>query len=401
MITIALNNYLNNYTGLTRICWLGIFLTFIEAIAMGVCFFLSLYFVNELHINVALAGGLVSCYGVGTVLGGLIFGKLTDKYSSKIISTLSLLIQSFAFFLLAEPHSIVFLSPTLFLLGFSTYGFLTANDVWILRQCGDNSQLRLKTLNISRVALNLGLGLSGVIIGLIAETGFRNIFYLFGGLLLISSLYLFLQKNIAHNTIQPQIEVGLIKVRNQTKSSQKVMRLILVCVFLVGLLIAQLSATYPLYIQNTFSSLGYKAVSILFILDTVLIVLFQAPLVNFFNDYNKIIIVGVGAFLMGIGMLVLSFSHFFILGIISCVIWTTGEMLFIPVAQLICYEKSSENKKGSGMGLYKTAYASSKVLGPTIGAFIYQNYSGEMLWYLSASIGLICLIACYAYRKHT
>ena len=169
---------------------------------------------------------------------------------------------------------------------------------------------------------------------------------------------------------------------------------------LVSFMIAQLSATYPVYVQNAFPLLGVKAVSILFIQDTVMIVLLQAQLTKWVSSYNKILIVGVGAFLMGFGMFVLSFSYIFAIAIISCALWTTGEMLFISTAQLVCYEKGGEKKKGKILGSYQAAYAASSVIGPAVGGFIYQHLGGNMLWYLCAVFGVISLALCYHYKKY-
>lgn len=404
-ISSAIKIYLANYSGVPKTCWQGIFLTLVESLAIGVCFFLSLYFVNTLHVDMTTAGILISCYGVGTSIGGILSGKLCDNMSSQTISIISLVTQALAFFLLAELNSIVLLMINLFVLGVASYGFTTANNVWMLKHCEEHSDIRLKVINISRAALNLGFGLSGFLIGVIAVYGFQPIFYISCVSLFLSAIYLFFQKdrqeNIGDNNIQSIAKN--CESQNESiiqKENKKVILLILTCLFLIGLIIAQLSITYPIYLQDAFPALGVKAVSILFILDTVLIVLFQAPLVNMLNNYNKILATGIGAFLMGLGMLVLSFSLSFFLAIISCVIWTIGEMIFVAMAQLVCYEKGAQKKKGQSMGIYQAVFACSKIIGPLIGGFIYHTYGGNFLWYLSALIGAVCLIACNHYKKY-
>lgn len=400
-LSYAMKGYIENYLGLPKACWQAIILTFIESLAIGISFFLSLYFVDILHFDIAIAGILISCYGIGTVLGGLLGGKLSDKISPKIVSAISLLLQAAAFLLLAQLTSLEWLMLNLFILGITAYGFTTSNDVWMLNQCKGQSEVRLKTVNISRAAMNLGLGLSGAIIGLVSSSGFQSIFYLSGAILFLSSAYLLTQKDTAPSepiqTGSSPTDKAILKAQ---KANRKVFMLILTCLFAVGLLISQLSATYPIYVQDAFPLLGIKAVSILFILDTILIVLFQAPLVNTLKNHNKIMVAGLGAFLMGLGMLVLSFSFTFTLGLISCVIWTTGEMLFVPMAQLLCYEKGEEKKKGQSMGVYRAVYACSMVAGPTLGGIIYHYFGGNMLWYISAVMGCLCLAACRYYKKY-
>jgi predicted MFS family arabinose efflux permease len=396
ILSIAIKKYFQNYNGLPKICWTGIFLIFIDAVAGGVCFFLSLYFVNDLHLNVAVSSLLISLYGLGTVAGGMIGGKLSDTMSTKLLTNLSLLFQAIAFLILIKINSVEMLMLNLFVIGFASYTFKTAVNCWMLRQLDNNSELKLKTLNIARVASNLGLGVSGTVIGIFAEKNFFLIFLLSGILFFVAALSLTFQQQTS--TAQRIITESHSNFTD--KNNKKTIAIILLFVFLIGLIIGQLGTTYPLFIQDTFKNLGIKAVSLLFILDTVLIVIFQAPLVNFFQNSNKIFMMGAGGLLMGLGMLILNFSSIFFLAVISCIIWTTGEMLFIPLTQLLCYEKGLSNKKGQSIGTYQAIYAASTICGPLLGGMTYQYFGGKTLWYVSGFIGLSCFLVCNFIKKH-
>lgn len=398
---IAIKNYLSSYAGLPKACWREIILNLFNAISVGVCYFLALYFVDNLHFNMAIVGMMLSSYGIGTVAGGIISGKLCDKMSPRIISIISLIAQGIAFFLLAKIKITGLLTINLFFLGVSAYGFKTANYTSMLNHCRDDEKLRLKSINISHAASNFGLGLSGVIVGVMANYGYVNIFYTASAILLVSALYLALidyavikkQKN---NTFDSLLNQGNVS----KKGNKQILILTLTSLFLIGLIIAQLGSTYPVYVKEAFPDLGTKAVSILYLLDTVLIVLFQAPLANLYSNYNKLLVMGLGAFMMGMGMLILSMSSAFILAILSCVVWTTGEMLFIPTAQLICYENGPKEKKGQSMGIFQATFAVSTVVGPTVGGFIYHDVGTNAFWYISAIIGIICFICCFAMKDY-
>ena len=84
-----IKSYLNSYSSVPKSCWNGIVLSFINTTSGGVSFFLSIYFVSTLQLNIAVAGAIISSYGFGTVVGGLIGGKLTDKFSTGIVSITS------------------------------------------------------------------------------------------------------------------------------------------------------------------------------------------------------------------------------------------------------------------------------------------------------------------------
>jgi len=389
-LNLFVKNYIGNYAGLPIICWQAIALTLIDAIAGGIIFFLSIYFVTQLHFDIIVASTAISCYGIGTIIGGIVGGKLTDRISPQKISSISLAIRAMTILLLLKLKSPQLIMLDLFFMGIATYGFKTSNSVWMLNHCQHDGKLKLKTLNISRAVMNLGFGLAGIIIGFLPGADFNKIFYSSSIILFSGAIFLSLQENnpiIIKN--QPMNETN-----KQENINKQYLYVILTCVFLIGLIVAQLGSTYPMYIKNSFPQLGIKAVSILFILDTFLIVFFQAPLVNRLNKQNSFFIASLGALSMGLGMLVLSLSFSFSLAILSCVIWTTGEMLFFPMAQLICYEKGAYDKKGNSMGVYQSIYAASTVLGPILGGYMFHFSNGNLIWYLCGILGLLCFIAC-------
>lgn len=260
----------------------------------------------------------------------------------------------------------------------------------MLNQCDEDSSVRYKTISISHVASNFGLGLSGLLIASLVSYGFQIIFYLSGIVLIGAALYLFLQ--LSDDKIFSNVKENF---QFQKVSKNKQIFTVLTCVFLIGLIIAQLGSTYPLYIQASFPRLGIQGVSILFLLDTFLIILFQAPLTSSLSNQNKFLVTGTGALLMGIGMLVLCYASNFSLAIISCIIWTTGEMLFISTAQLLCYESSQVNKKGRNLGLFQSVFAFSNIIGPVLGGSIYQYWGGNFLWNCSGVIGVLCFLLCW------
>ena len=391
-----IKGYSENYLGLPKFCWQGISLICINASTIGICFFLSLYFVNEQQLNVSTAGLLLSCYGLGTVIGGFVGGKLSDKITPYVVSIFSLFVQSVSFFFLMYLHSIPILMLNLLLLGISAYGFKTSNNMNLLNLCANDVDLRYKTISISHVAANLGLGVSGIFIAGVGTYGFPIVFGLSSLILFFSAIYLILQKNVTNPISEQSVEEYH---PNETNIALKINVLILSCVFLIGLIIAQLSSTYPLYVQESFPKLNVQAVSILFLLDTALIVIFQAPLIVLVSKQNKLLITGVGALFMGLGMLILRFSFIFSLAILSCIVWTIGEMLFISTAQLICYENSNNKKKGQSLGLFQSTFAVSNVVGPWLGGFIYQYWGGNILWYCSTIIGAFCFLLCWHFSR--
>src|SRR3990167_9966457 len=88
-----IKGYISSYRGLKKACWQGMLLNFIESVFVGVYYFLPLYFISELNINIAIASIIISFYGLGTILGGFLGGKLSDEIGSGLVSIGSLVLQ--------------------------------------------------------------------------------------------------------------------------------------------------------------------------------------------------------------------------------------------------------------------------------------------------------------------
>jgi predicted MFS family arabinose efflux permease len=402
-IMLLLSRYFSNYAGLSKLCWQGIAISFIEATLSGVCFFLSIYFVNTLHLDIAAAGLIISFYGLGRTVGGIAGGRLSDRVSPSVVSVVSLIIQSISFLVLVKIKTMYFLMIDLFVLGVATYGFITSNNVWVLNHCKNHEEMKLKTLSMLHASSNLGIGLSAVLVGTLSRYGFSCIFLLAGGLLFLLALYqIFVEKNaVAEIEKAESVKVPSVTAVVETSYNKAVVWMVLGCLFLVGLTIAQLGSTYSLYINDTYPKLGIDGVSLLFALNSFLIVVAQTPLVNFFKNYNKILMTGIGAFLMGFGMFMLSFSVVFSMAVIACIVYTIGEMLFFSMAQLVCYQSGGAKKKGQSLGLFRTVFAASVFVGPTLGGYLYHRFGADFVWYACGLIGLVCLFSCLKSKNAT
>lgn len=380
-----LDRYLSHYRGLSFLAWRGIGISFIESCLIGSLYFLSIYFVAQLHLSIAIAGTLLSSFGLGTIIGSIVAGKLSDQFSPRMVTIVSLILQSIAYFLLIQFHATQFLFINLFILGIGSYGFITSNHTWTLGCCQKDE--RLKVISMLDISSNLGLAISGIVIGFIPINHFHDLFILSSCFLCLIAIYIFL---FTQNDL---LKTEVVDDSKYFVSGNSIIKYYtLSCLFLVGLIISQTSSTYPIYLQKSFPGMGTTSFSILFTLNATIIVLFQAPILNSLAKQNKTFIVGLGASLLGWGMMLLNFSNFFTIAIVSCLITTLGEILFFSTAQLICYERSPAEKKGHALGMYRMVYAASRIVGPALGGVVYQQIGSQSLWSLCFLLGVLCLV---------
>lgn len=396
-----IKRYVNNYRGIPLSGWQCIFMTLVNDMATGIVFFLSLYFVGILHFSIAKASIIISCYGIGKAIGGIVGGKLTDMMSADTIIISCLLIEAFLYLTLIKIHAFPILVIIGFILGVSAYIFTTANKLFVLNSINDHEDIKLKVLSLFYTASNFGLGMTAIYVAWLSKYGFNYIFSTSSVLLAASAILMYYQRrkkpviNLNNSQYSTPQQNTLNKGQNIV-----VAWLVLACLFSIGLIIAQLGTTYPVFLTQTFPYLGVNAVSFIFILNTMLILFLQTPFANYFNKSNKILMVGIGAFLMAGAMALLSDAYSFLIVIISMVIYTMGEMIFFCMAQLVIYQHSSQDKKGQGMGLFQTTFALSMVIGPTIGGYVYDNFGCQILWCSCGLIGTFWLLISAYIKKY-
>jgi predicted MFS family arabinose efflux permease len=90
-------NYIDTFKGLSKEVWWLALVTLINRAGTMVIPFLSLYLTKSLSFTLSDVGWIMSCFGLGSVIGSWLGGKLTDIIGSYKVMFLSLLGTGFAF----------------------------------------------------------------------------------------------------------------------------------------------------------------------------------------------------------------------------------------------------------------------------------------------------------------
>ncbi len=379
--------YLNNYRNIPSLSWVLLLLTLIDALGAGLGFFIALYFKTYLNFSVIVIGQILSSFGFGTIIGGWFGGKMIDKISPSLTNVLSLLLSSLCFFLLALFKTADQLMIILFLMGIAGTSFNASSSVLILKMAEHSEQLRLKLLNLKSVFSNLGLVISATLLTTYAHHDFYYIFIAMAVLLFIAALY---QYKI--NPAYPFNAQSLVTANAQesTSLSNKLFYATLSTVFVVGLVISQHKIAYPLFVNRCFTST--TVASLIFILNPLIIVFFQPAIFSTVQKLNKITLMGLGAIILCTGMLVLTLPQYLSVFMLSVVLYSLGEIIFVPLSQLLCYQSLNAASKGKAIGLWRATFAASNMIGPYVGGVIYDIIGPKTVWILCGALGIIAML---------
>ena len=272
------SSYRQSYQLVSKHGWHVIFVRLAQSLATGLAFYLSIYLVSTLHYSIVSAGIVLSCYGIGTMIGGVVGGKLSDRTAPHKVVIMSLLFESVLFTALpyfTDLHIIMLITA---LLGISAYMFKTANTIQLINtsSSSDNNS-RLTAINILYTASNIGIGTSALLIGLLAHLGFAYLFYAGGILTLLLAIY---QIIYLSNTETNKTADKRPNAQQSAHQNKKIFLTVLLSLFITGLIIAQLRTTYSIYIHHLFPQFGMHGLGLLLVLNPALIILFQTPLTN-------------------------------------------------------------------------------------------------------------------------
>lgn len=394
-----LKKILRPYQGLSKEVWFMALTMFVNRAGAMVVPFLSLYLTNFLDFSLEKVGWIMSCYGLGSVAGVFIGGKLADRVGYYKVMYMSLLGTGLVFFSIQFITDFYSLCIGVFSLTIIADMFRPA--VWVALDDYSEEDNRTRSVTLIRLAINLGFSMGPAIGGLlITFVSYRSLFWVDGLTCLIAGL----------------IIIRFLSQKSQVKREHKHSRLpklspykdgryliFWFAMFLIGFTFMQYFSTIPLYYSQRLG-MDEDKIGLMLAMNGLLIFLTEMPIVHALEkgklDSLKIVIGGV--FLLMFSFLVLNLGPWIGLAIIGMIFMTFGEMLGFPFSNSYALNRSKLGNQGAYMALYSMSFSVAHILGPNLGMQFSAKFGFESTWYLMAGICLIaCLILLALYRKES
>jgi MFS family permease len=333
-------------------------------------------------------GIVVSIVGIGATLGSLIGGALSDYISPRKICLVALFSNSVILLLFGLSNNFITINLFAFLLGFANASYSPTSRTMLMSTVTSAYHNRIS--GIRYMAVNVGVGLGTFVGGLIATINFSYVFKFNAIFILIAAIIMLFTKE--DNLHEMNKEINTAKAQPIPHYYSYLWAMFAVLLFF-ALIFAQIKTAYPLYLQNV-AGLSEHQFASLFIVNTLLIVVFQVPLINFLTRYSEELVIGVGALLIGVGMFIMLIFPGYLNAIISAMVWTLGEMLCLANIQSYIYNLAPEGHKGKALGLFQAIYFFTNIIGPVGGTWLYEIDKGETLWTACLISGTIACSIC-------
>jgi len=394
-------SYVDSFSDLRREVWLLALITFINRAGTMVIPFLSLYLTKNRGFSLEEVGWILTFFGLGSVTGSWLGGKLVDSIGHYKTMAGSLLISSVLFVLLQFPSSFWGICGGIFLVMTAADIFRPA--VFVAISAYSKPQNRTRSVTLIRLAINLGFSAGPAIGGLIiASAGYSGLFWVDGITCLLAGILLL-------KLLHPKKAVE--NIREVNLSPQGVLKdfpylIFIGAMVLFGFIFLQYFSTMPLFYAQE-HGLTELEIGILLGVNGFLIFLFEMPLIKYLENkkVSTIFHVIVGTALVGVSFIAINLTGWIGVLLIGMLFMTIGEMIAFPFSNTFALTRADKGKQGSYMALYSIAFSLSHIFGHNSGMQLISKFGYFFTWNVmiilaAVACGLLIYLS-YLLKKET
>lgn len=393
MLKKTIHNYINNFKGFSREVWILALVTFINRAGTMVLPFLSKYLKEDLHFTYSQVGWIMVSFGLGSMLGSWLGGKLSDKIGFYKIMVFSLFCSGLLFFGIPLITSFYPLCITFFVIMVVADMFRPAMFVSLSTYAKPENRVRAFTL--VRLAVNLGFAAGPALGGLIIMgMGYSGLFWVDGTSCIVAiSLFALLVKEKK----KPVSEIADTNPNQQVKSvfSDNIFWLFLFISFVSALLFFQIFSTLPIYHSEKYGLTEFQT-GLLMTMNGLLIFALEMPIVSKFEtrQTSKIKIILAGCVLMTLSFWVLLYDTFAGILIISMLFITFGEILIFPFSNAFALSRAPKGHEGKYMALFTMSFSLAHIGSSKTGFEIIARFGYTTNWVFMGLLGLLACVIC-------
>ena len=385
------NNYINTFRGLSLEVWWLSLITFINRSGTMVIPFLSLYLNEDLHFSFPDIGWIMSFFGLGSVFGTWIGGKLTDKIGYYKVMLLSLILTGFLFVFLQYATTFNQFCLGIFVVMLVADAFRPA--MFVALSAYSKPKNKTRSVTLIRLAINLGFSAGPAIGGLIITgIGYEGLFWTDG---ITCVLAAFLLLKVLHpKKVKVLDEVKVKKPVSAYKD--KPFWIFFIAMFIFGFVFMQYFSTMPIYYKDH-HFLSELEIGLLMGLSGLFIFLFEMPLIKWLEDskVSKVKLIALGLFLVAISFIILNLTSWVGVLIIGILLMSTGEMIAFPFSNAFAIERAEKGNQGEYMAFYSISFSLSHIFSHNAGMQMVDKFGFETSWTvitLLSFIGVLILL---------
>ncbi len=391
------SSYIRNFTGLSREIWLLSLVTFINRAGAMVIPFLSLYLVSDKGFSLPQVGWIMSAYGLGSLAGTYVGGRLTDNIGFYRVIVLSLFLGGLGFIGIQFLDTFYSVCLGIFVVIFLADSYRPA--IFVACDAYSKPENVTRSIALIRLAINLGFSIGPVLGGLIiARINYNALFWIDGLTCMIAAgLLYFVLKPKKVSKDEPKeviVKEGVPPYRNFAYM------LFFVIMVANGIMFIQYFSVMPLYYKDV-HFLSEDLIGALLFINGAVIVLVEMPLVGWLEriQISRAIATFWGIVFLALSFIVLNLSSWTGVLIIGMLLMTLGEMIGSPFSNALALSMAPKGRKGSYMGVYSMSFSLSHIIGHNSGMNLVNSFGFENTWYVMFYVLIgVAVMALFLYQ---
>lgn len=330
----------------------------------------------------------MTSFGLGSLAGTWIGGRLTDRIGYYKVMRNSLLITGFLFIAVQFLEGFWPICIGIFVLMVIADAFRPA--VFVALNAYSKPENRTRSVTLIRLAINLGFSAGPALGGLIiVSLGYGGLFWVDGLTCMIAGALLLV-------ILHPKKSKILDIVRHESpKSAYRDTQYLLFisAMVLFGFAFVQYFSTMPVY-YNEIHSLSEFQIGMLLALNGFVIFVFEMPLIKYMESrpWSKISNVMIGLGLTALSFLILNLITWIGVLTIGILLMTIGEMIAFPFSNAFAMNRSRRGNQGEYMALYSISFSIAHVFGHNSGMQSVAHFGFEMTWYAITSVCILGIL---------
>ncbi|UPQ79073.1 MFS transporter [Flavobacterium azooxidireducens] len=389
MLKTAFNRYINSFRGFRREIWILTLITFINRAGTMVLPFLTKYLNEDLSFSYSDVGTIMVFFGLGSMLGSYLGGKLTDSIGFYKVMIFSLFVSGLLFFGLQYVTSFYGLCIAMFVI--MTIADMFRPAMFVSLSTYAKPENRTRALTLVRLAVNLGFAAGPAMGGLIImNIGYHGLFWVDGAscIIAISIFWLLVKekkKPIEENAVSENVAVKSVY-------KDRPFWVFLLVIFITGMIFFQLFTTLPLYHQKAYGLTEFET-GLLLTLNGFLVFLLEMPIVNYFDrkQVNKVKLVLVGSLFMALGFYVLLLDVWVGILVINILFLTFGEIFAFPFSNSFALGRAPRGQEGRYMAFYSMSFSLAHIMSSKTGMNIFDHFGYLTNWVVMGTLGLVAV----------
>jgi len=392
MLKKTISIYKNAFSGFSREVWLLTMVTFINRAGTMVIPFLSLYLINHLKLSLGQVGWIMSSFGVGSVIGSWLGGKLADRFGFYKVMFWSLLSTGLLFIALQFIETFYGFAISIFITMMIADSFRPA--IFVALKAYSRPENQTRSVTLIRLAINLGFTFGPFLGGIIIATmSYSGLFWV-DGLTCILAIAIF--RLVLKEKKNPEKKLSQSVTDQYSPVSpwkDKAYLLFLLIIFIMSFTFFQLFSTIPLFYKQI-HHLTELSIGLLMSINGALIFIAEMPMIHYLErkSFTKVKLILLSLLLMAGSFFVLNLTGWGGILIISMLIITIAEMFGFPFSNVFALERAPKGKEGLYMALFTMAFSSSIIFSSKTGMAVVERFGFATNWCLMGGLDIVAFL---------